>query len=52
MNALTDLLPGLDLVEDPDVLQTLGHDEAAWAPAGAALAVPSKCEGDGPTGAG
>jgi glycolate oxidase len=38
MNALTDLLPGLDLVDDPDVLRSLGHDEAEWAPAGAAFA--------------
>jgi glycolate oxidase len=28
----------LDLVTDPDVLRTLGHDEAEWAPAGRALA--------------
>jgi glycolate oxidase len=31
-------LPDLDVVTDPDVLATLGHDEAEWAPAGAAVA--------------
>jgi glycolate oxidase len=38
MSSLTDALPDLDFVQDPDVLRTLGHDEAEWAPAGAALA--------------
>jgi glycolate oxidase len=32
--ALTAALPELDVVTDPDVLRTLGHDEAEWAPAG------------------
>jgi glycolate oxidase len=31
-------LPGLDLIDDPDVLASLGHDEAEWAPAGKAIA--------------
>jgi glycolate oxidase len=38
MTDLIDALPGLDLITDPDVLRTLGHDEAEWAPAGRALA--------------
>jgi glycolate oxidase len=33
-----DLLPGLDVVDDPDVLVSLSHDEAEWAPYGTALA--------------
>ena len=36
--SLPEALAGLDLVDDPDVLRTLGHDEAEWAPAGAAVA--------------
>jgi glycolate oxidase len=32
------LLDGLDVVDDPDVLASLGHDEAEWAPAGKAVA--------------
>jgi glycolate oxidase len=31
-------LPGIDVVDDPDVLASLGHDEAEWAPAGRAVA--------------
>src|SRR3954452_14885826 len=27
-------LPGLDLITDPDVLDSLSHDDAEWAPAG------------------
>jgi glycolate oxidase len=27
-------LPGLDLIVDPDVLASLSHDDAEWAPAG------------------
>jgi glycolate oxidase len=39
MPSITSLtLPGLDLVDDPDVLAGLGHDEAEWAPAGRAVA--------------
>jgi glycolate oxidase len=34
----SDLLGGLDVVDDPDVLASLGHDEAEWAPAGKAVA--------------
>ena len=37
MTSLVDALPGLDVVTDPDVLRTLGHDEAEWAPAGDAV---------------
>jgi len=35
---MTDLLPGLDVVTDPDVLAGLAHDEAEWAPAGRPVA--------------
>lgn len=36
---MTDLLlPGLDVVTDPDVLASLAHDDAEWAPAGRAIA--------------
>jgi len=38
VTSLAGALPDLEFVDDPDVLLTLGHDEAAWAPAGAALA--------------
>jgi glycolate oxidase len=38
MTTLAEALPDLDVVRDPDVLRTLGHDEAEWAPAGAAVA--------------
>jgi glycolate oxidase len=38
VTTLSEALPGLDLVTDPDVLRTLGHDEAEWAPAGDAVA--------------
>ncbi len=38
MTSLADLLPGLDLVTDPDVLTGLAHDEAEWAPAGRPVA--------------
>jgi glycolate oxidase len=39
MPTITSLtLPGIDLVDDPDVLAGLGHDEAQWAPAGQAVA--------------
>jgi glycolate oxidase len=38
VTALADLLPGLDLVTDPDVLRSLAHDQAEWAPAGAPVA--------------
>jgi len=38
MTDLAEALPGLTLVTDPDVLRTLGHDEAEWAPAGDAVA--------------
>ena len=34
MTTLAEALPGLNVVTDPDVLRTLGHDEAEWAPAG------------------
>jgi glycolate oxidase len=37
MSTLAETLPGLDVVTDPDVLRTLGHDEAEWAPAGDAV---------------
>jgi glycolate oxidase len=33
-----DFLSGLDVVDDPDVLASLGHDQAQWAPAGKAVA--------------
>ena len=36
--ALAARLAGLDLVTDPDVLETRGHDDAEWAPAGKARA--------------
>ncbi|WP_433086324.1 FAD-binding oxidoreductase [Dactylosporangium sp. CA-052675] len=35
---MKDLLGGLDVIEDPDVLAGLSRDEAAWAPAGKAVA--------------
>ena len=38
MTSLADLLPGLDLVTDSDVLDGLAHDEAEWAPAGLPVA--------------
>ena len=38
MTTLAETLPGLTVVTDPDVLRTLGHDEAEWAPAGDAVA--------------
>ena len=38
MTTLAEALPGLNVVTDPDVLRTLGHDEAEWAPAGDAVA--------------
>lgn len=31
-------LPGIDVVTDPDVLASLSHDDAEWAPVGKALA--------------
>ena len=31
-------LPGLDLIVDPDVLDSLSHDDAEWAPAGKPIA--------------
>jgi glycolate oxidase len=37
MTTLAEALPGLTVVTDPDVLRTLGHDEAEWAPAGDAV---------------
>ena len=37
MTTLAEALPGLNVVTDPDVLRTLGHDEAEWAPAGDAV---------------
>jgi glycolate oxidase len=37
MSTLSEALPGLTVVTDPDVLRTLGHDEAEWAPAGDAV---------------
>jgi glycolate oxidase len=36
--SLAEALPDLEFVTDPDVLRSLGHDEAEWAPAGDALA--------------
>ena len=33
---MSDLLPGLDVVTDPDVLASLAHDDAEWAPVGPA----------------
>src|SRR3954462_3871563 len=38
MTTLAETLPGLTVVTDPDVLRTLGHGEAEWAPAGDAVA--------------
>ncbi len=38
MTSLADLLPGLDLVTDADVLDSLAHDEAEWAPVGTPVA--------------
>src|SRR3954449_3131080 len=38
MSTLAEALSGLNVVTDPDVLRTLGHDEAEWAPAGDAVA--------------
>jgi glycolate oxidase len=38
VTTLAETLPGLEVVTDPDVLRTLGHDEAEWAPAGDAVA--------------
>jgi glycolate oxidase len=38
VTTLADLLPGLDLVTDADVLDGLAHDEAEWAPAGLPVA--------------
>src|SRR4051794_4131248 len=35
---MRDLLTGLDLVDDADVLRGLSHDEAEWAPYGTAVA--------------
>jgi glycolate oxidase len=35
---MIDLLPGLDVVTDPDVLHGLAHDDAEWAPAGRPVA--------------
>ena len=35
---MRELLSGLDLVDDPDVLKSLSHDEAEWAPYGTAVA--------------
>ena len=37
MTTLADALPDLTVVTDPDLLRTLGHDEAEWAPAGDAV---------------
>jgi glycolate oxidase len=34
----TDLFPGIDVVTDADVLASLAHDDAEWAPAGAPVA--------------
>ncbi|WP_328475401.1 FAD-binding protein [Actinoplanes sp. NBC_00393] len=33
-----DILGGLDVIDDPDVLEGLSHDDAEWAPYGRALA--------------
>lgn len=38
MTALADLLTGIDLVTDADVLASLAHDDAEWAPAGTPVA--------------
>ena len=38
VEALSRVLPGDRIVTDPDVLGALSHDEAEWAPAGAAAA--------------
>ncbi|MFI7387804.1 FAD-binding oxidoreductase [Streptomyces sp. NPDC049813] len=38
MRELVDALPGSTLVTDPDVLATLGRDDAEWAPVGRPLA--------------
>jgi glycolate oxidase len=38
MSRLAGSVGDLDLVDDPDVLRSLGHDEAEWAPAGDAVA--------------
>ena len=38
MTGLAERLPGIDVLDDPDVLRSLGHDEAEWAPAGTAVA--------------
>jgi len=35
---MRELLTGLDVVDDADVLRSLSHDEAEWAPFGAAVA--------------
>ena len=35
---MTDMLPGLDLITDTDVLASLAHDEAEWAPVGRPIA--------------
>nr|BFE61552.1 FAD-linked oxidase C-terminal domain-containing protein [Dactylosporangium thailandense] len=35
---MKDLLGGLDVIEDPDVLASLSRDDAEWAPAGKAVA--------------
>ncbi|MEV6348082.1 FAD-linked oxidase C-terminal domain-containing protein [Actinoplanes sp. NPDC051851] len=35
---MKDVLPGLDVVDDPDVLESLSHDDAEWAPYGTPLA--------------
>src|ERR1700733_12518906 len=37
LSTLAEALPGLDVVTDADVLRSLGHDEAEWAPAGDAV---------------
>ena len=34
---MKDLLDGLDLIDDPDVLESLSHDDAEWAPYGKAV---------------
>ncbi|QFG26949.1 FAD-binding oxidoreductase [Actinomadura sp. WMMB 499] len=36
--ALADALPGARLITDPDVLASVGHDEAEWAPVGSPVA--------------
>jgi glycolate oxidase len=38
LSEMRDLLTGLDLVDDADVLASLSHDEAEWAPYGTAVA--------------